>query len=75
MVSDVSKDLTACEEYLELVVVGHVLAAAVQNVGVANTRQLSDKILSSDPIAAVRNIVECSQAVCVSAVKKSQWTK
>ena len=75
VVSDVSKDLTACEEFLELVVVGHVLAAAVQNVGVANTRQLSDKILSSaDPIAAVRSIVEtlCSQAVCVSFTKQSK---
>ena len=33
----VSKDLTACEEFLELVVTAHVVAVAVQTVGVVDT--------------------------------------
>ena len=52
----VSKDLTACEEFMQLATIAHVTSAAIQIAGVTN---MSSKILSSDkPMAAVNSLVK-----------------
>lgn len=67
--SDVTKNLTACEEFMELVTVAHVISAAIHSEGVRDIKELSTKILScDDQLAAVTSIVKtlCSQKVCVA---------
>ena len=66
--SDVSKDLTACEEFMEFITTAHVMTAAMQIAGVTNIADLSSWILSNDkPMAAVTSIVQtlCHQHVTV----------
>ena len=69
VVSDVTKNLTACEEFMELVTVAHVISAAIHSEGVRDIKELSTKILScDDQLAAVTSTAKtlCSQKVCVA---------
>ena len=51
--TDVSKDLTACEEFMQLATIAHVMSAAIQITGVTS------KIMSTDkPMAAVKSLVK-----------------
>ena len=54
----VSKDLTACEEFMQLATIAHVKSAAIQ-IHCSRSHELSSKILSSDkPMAAVNSLVK-----------------
>ena len=63
VVSDVSKDLTACEEFMELVTVGHVLAAAIHIAGAADIAGLSTNILSPGN-SPMMNIISITKTLC-----------
>ena len=68
VISDVSKDLTACEEFMELVTTAHVLTAAMHVAGASNLTDLSSKILSKEnPMAAATSVVQtlCRQMVTI----------
>ena len=55
VITEVSKDLTACEEFMQLATRAHGMSAAIQITGVTN---ISSEILSSDkPMAAVKSLV------------------
>ena len=59
VITDVSKDLTACEEFMQLATIAHVMSAAIQIAGVTNMSELSSKIMSTDkPMAAVKSLVK-----------------
>eukprot|EP00731_Ephydatia_muelleri_P004394 Em0002g570a len=59
VITDVSKDLTACEEFMQLATIAHVLSAAIHIAGVTNMSELSSKIMSTDkPMAAVKSLVK-----------------
>ena len=59
VITDVSKDLTVYEEFMQLATIAHVMSAAIQITGVTNMSELSSKILSSDkPMAAVKSLVK-----------------
>ena len=59
VITDISKDLTAREEFVQLVTIAHVTSAAIQIAGVTNMAELSSKILSSDkPMAAVKSLIK-----------------
>ena len=71
--SDVSKDTAACEEFMELITVAHILSAAVHITGVPDLEGLSKKILSSENhFAAVSSIAKtlCSDVVTLSFAAK-----
>eukprot|EP00731_Ephydatia_muelleri_P025442 Em0017g525a len=73
VVSDVSKDTAACEEFMELITVAHILSAAVHITGVPDLEGLSKKILSSENhFAAVSSIAKtlCSDVVTLSFAAK-----
>eukprot|EP00731_Ephydatia_muelleri_P006750 Em0003g998a len=73
VVSDVSKDTAACEEFIELITVAHILSAAVHITGVPDLEGLSKKILSSENhFAAVSSIAKtlCSDVVTLSFAAK-----
>eukprot|EP00731_Ephydatia_muelleri_P025731 Em0017g814a len=70
---DVSKDTAACEEFMELITVAHILSAAVHITGVPDLEGLSKKILSSENhFAAVSSIAKtlCSDVVTLSFAAK-----
>ena len=46
--SDVSKDMNACEDFLELVVSSHVIAAALQKSDVASVSDFVLKLTTSN---------------------------
>ena len=57
VITDVSKDLTACEEFMQLATIAHVMSAAIHIAGVTNMSELSSKIMSTDkPMAAVKSL-------------------
>ena len=59
VITDVSKDLTVYEEFMQLATIAHVMSAAIQITGVTNMSELSSKILSSDkPLAAVKSLIK-----------------
>ena len=59
VITDISKDLTACEEFMQLATIAHVMSAAIQIAGVTNMSELSSKIMSTDkPMAAVKSLVK-----------------
>ena len=59
VITDVSKDLTACEEFMQLATIAHVVSAAIHIAGVTNMSELSSKIMSTDkPMAAVKSLVK-----------------
>ena len=59
VITDISKDLTACEEFMQLATIAHVMSAAIHIAGVTNISELSPKIMSTDkPIAAVKSLVK-----------------
>eukprot|EP00731_Ephydatia_muelleri_P010254 Em0005g840a len=59
VITDVSKDLTACEEFMQLATIAHVMSAAIHIAGVTNMSELSSKIMSTDkPMAAVKSLVK-----------------
>ncbi|KAL5509146.1 hypothetical protein EMCRGX_G004456 [Ephydatia muelleri] len=59
VITDVSKDLTACEEFMQLATIAHVLSAAIHIAGVTNMSELSSKIMSTDkPMAEVKSLVK-----------------
>ncbi|KAL5505997.1 hypothetical protein EMCRGX_G007554 [Ephydatia muelleri] len=59
IITDVSKDLTACEEFMQLATIAHVVSAAIHIAGVTNMSELSSKIMSTDkPMAAVKSLVK-----------------
>ena len=73
VVSDVSNDTAACEEFMELITVAHILSAAVHITGVPDLEGLSKKILSSENhFAAVSSIAKtlCSDVVTLSFAAK-----
>eukprot|EP00731_Ephydatia_muelleri_P038275 Em0702g2a len=71
VISDVTKDLTACEEFMELVTTAHVLTAAMHVAGASNLTDLSSKILSKEnPTAAATSLVQtlCRQMVTIEFI-------
>ena len=75
VVSDVIKHLTACEEIMEVVTVAHVISAAINTAGVADIKESSVKILSSDDhLSAVTSIFKtvCGQLVSIAFPMESQ---
>ena len=59
VITDVSKDLTACKEFMQLATIAHVMSAAIHIAGVTNMSELSSKIMSTDkPMAAVKSLVK-----------------
>ena len=59
VITDVSKDLTACKEFMQLATIAHVKSAAIHIAGVTNMSELSSKIMSTDkPMAAVKSLVK-----------------
>ncbi|KAL5505216.1 hypothetical protein EMCRGX_G006617 [Ephydatia muelleri] len=59
VITDISKDLTACEEFMQLATIAHVMSAAIHIAGVTNISELFPKIMSTDkPIAAVKSLVK-----------------
>ena len=61
-----SKDLTACEEFMQLISITHVMSAAIHIARTTSITDLSSKILSSDkPMVAMTSLVNtlCSQMV------------
>ena len=59
VITDVSKDLTACEEFMQLATIAHVVSAAIHIAGVTNMSELPSKIMSTDkPMAAVKSLVK-----------------
>eukprot|EP00731_Ephydatia_muelleri_P018431 Em0011g471a len=59
VITDVSKDLTACEEFMQLATIAHVMSAAIHIAGVTNMSELSSKIMSTDkPMAVVKSLVK-----------------
>ena len=56
------KNLTACEEFMELVTVVHAISAA----GERDIKELSTKMLSCDDQFAAIVKTLCSQKVCVA---------
>ena len=66
VVSDVTKDMTACEEFMELITNAYVISAATHIGEVCNVKELASKIMSSDnQVAAVTSIAKtlCSKMV------------
>lgn len=66
VVMDVSKDVAACEEFMELITTAHVLSAAIDISGVSSLEGLSSTILSTaDQRTAMTTIARtlCSQFV------------
>ena len=56
VITDVSKDLTACKEFMQLATIAHVMSAAIHIAGVS---ELSSKIMSTDkPMAVVKSLVK-----------------
>eukprot|EP00731_Ephydatia_muelleri_P020729 Em0013g456a len=71
VISDVTKDLTACEEFMELVTTAHVLTAAMHVAGASNLTDLSSKILSKEnPTATATSLVQtlCRQMVTIEFI-------
>ena len=59
VITDVSKDLTACKEFMQLATIAHVMSAAIHIAGVTNMSELSSKIMSTDkPMAVVQSLVK-----------------
>eukprot|EP00731_Ephydatia_muelleri_P006704 Em0003g952a len=50
VITDVSKDLIACEEFMQLATIAHVVSAAIHIAGVTNMSELSSKIMSTDKL-------------------------
>lgn len=68
-----TKDIAACEEFMELITVAHVLSAAIHITGVPDLAELSTRILSSgNQFAAVTSIVKilCSEMATISFAAK-----
>ena len=60
--SDVTTNLTACEKFMELVSLAHVISAAIHAEGVRDIKELSTKILScDDQLVAVTCIVKTTE--------------
>ena len=59
VITDVSKDLTACKGFMQLATIAHVMSAAIHIAGVTKMSELSSKIMSTDkPMAAVKSLVK-----------------
>ena len=72
VVTDVTKDLTACEEFMELVTTGHVLAAAIHITGTTDMSGLSHNLPSRgssfmNAVTVVKTL--CQQMVTVKVAK------
>ena len=68
-----TKDIAACEEFMELITVAHVLSAAIHITGVPDLAELSTRILSSgNQFAAATSIVKtlCSEIATISFAAK-----
>jgi hypothetical protein len=68
VVSDVSKDMNSCEDFLELVTKAHIVAAAISLVGAEDVANLSENILSGNSSSTLHSVAKsiCAKLVTIT---------